>query len=159
MIVVGGRWPLLLLFFPVIELFVSIAAVRNYGFGNAFFAWLVGTILGIGLFRSSSFRLTTGVAQAMQRGESPGLAALDSALVGLAGLLFLFPGFVSDGVAILLLVPFVRRWVAWRFIRYFEAKQGVRSGPRAAPRQAQTPNSETDSAANAVIDVDAKVID
>ncbi len=138
--------------FLFLEIYLGLAVVREFGFANAFFACVAAFVLGIGLFRTSSLRLTVGVAQAMREGKPPGLAALDGALIGLAGVLFLIPGFLSDALAVLLLVPPLRRWGAKRLVNVVAVRQRGNVG-RSSSR------SEDFDASSAVIDVDAVVID
>jgi UPF0716 protein FxsA len=114
--------PLGLVLFPVAEIFFAIAVIQNWGWANAIFAGATATILGIGLLRTSGVRLTTSVMQAMAKGQPPGLAALQSALVGLAAILLVMPGYISDLLGLMLLIPPVRGWAADRFIRSFEKR-------------------------------------
>jgi hypothetical protein len=34
---------------PALEIALSLGLIKNFGFGNVFFAWLLLTILGVGL--------------------------------------------------------------------------------------------------------------
>lgn len=108
--------PLGLLLFPLFEIATGIAVIQEFGFANAFFVWLLTSILGFGLFRSTSARISLGVAQALRRGESPGQGAIESALLGLAGLLLLLPGYLSDVFGFLILFRPVRRLIARRLL-------------------------------------------
>lgn len=160
--------------FIFLEIYVGLAAIREYGFGNVFFACLAAFILGVGLFRTSSLRLTVGVAQAMNQGKPPGLAALDGALIGLAGVLFIIPGFVSDAIALLLLIPPLRRFAAKRLVRLVSVRQAVGNqggygAARDVGRSSRTerasyvnaearPNPNSD-ASSAIIDVDAVIVE
>ena len=161
----GGVIFLAILLFPILEITVAIGVVREYGFANAFFAWLVSLILGFGLFRTSTLRLTVGVAKAMREGKPPGLAAIDGAMIGLAGVLFLLPGYISDVFASSLLVPFVRHTVAARLHRAFGGGTVFSAGGfegRTATGQSAGPtagNYDAEDAAHAILDVDAVVVD
>ena len=146
---------LLVLLLPILEIVFTLGIVRDYGFANAFFAWLFSFVLGIGLFRTAGMRLTVGVAKAMSEGKSPGIAPIESALIGLAGLLFLLPGFLSDVFAVLILLPPVRTWVAKKLLNAVVVRTGM---ARENPRQTSRHNDDFD-AAHAVIDVDAVVIE
>ncbi len=99
---------LLFLLLPLIEIacFVII--------GNAIGLWatLAGVILS-GLIGSMVLRFHgMAVLNDMQRqincGQLPGRALADAALIGLAGLLLLIPGYFSDLIGLLLLLPPVR---------------------------------------------------
>lgn len=139
--------------YPLLELWLSVEVIREFGFANAFFAWLFSFVLGVGLFRTSSLRLTVGVAKAMSEGKSPGVAAVDGALVGFAGVLFLVPGFISDVAAVLLLIPPLRGFFARRLIRKFQARSRMRGVNTASYQEAAS-----EEVSSAIIDVDAVVV-
>lgn len=146
--------------YPILEVWLVISVIREYGFANAFFAWLFTFILGLGLFRASSLRVTIGVAKAMGEGKSPGVAAVDGALIGLAGVLFLIPGYISDVVAIFLLVPPIRAAFARMLVRKFQVRTGMGGvgGVYTASTRSQDVNPQGD-ASSAIIDVDAVVVE
>ncbi len=142
-----------ILMIPFVEISLAIAVIREFGFANAFFAWMVSFVLGLGLFRTSSLRLTVGVGKAMREGKPPGLLALDGALIGLAGVLFLLPGYFSDFLALLLLLPPLRRLAAKRLLRAVVVKTGMGQPSGFATDQ------RDDDASSAVIDVEAVVVE
>lgn len=179
---------LTLLLLPLIEITGIVIAIREYGFMNAFFFWLAATILGMGIVRTSGLRLTVGVARAVQEGKPPAAAAIDTALVGVAGVLLLIPGYFSDAVAVLLLISPLRKWWARRLAKgvaarvgfsaaspFGEGRPGSRSrrepGQSRADAHAGAPSGahgykpsdsatrEASDASHAVIDVEAVVID
>lgn len=143
---------LALLVWPFLEIFVAFAVIRDFGFMNAFFGWLLTLVLGVGLFRTSSLRLTIGVARAMQEGKAPALTAVDGALIGLAGVLLLLPGYISDAMALILLIPPIRRLFAKRLLKAFS----IRTGGLADFEASAGPSFD---ASSAIIDVEAVVVD
>ena len=143
---------LLFLALPFVEVGIALVLVREFGFANTFFAWLVSSVLGIGLIRTSSLRLTIGVAQALRQGQPPGIAALDGALIGLAGVLLLIPGFLSDFFAVLLLIPPFRKLCALKLLSTVK----VRTGHSSNESERET---KFEDASHAIIDVDAVVIE
>ena len=157
-----------ILMIPFIEISLAIAVIREFGFANAFFAWLVSFVLGIGLFRTSSLKLTVGVGKAMREGKPPGLVALDGALVGLAGVLFLLPGYFSDALAVLLLIPPLRKHAAKRVLRAVVVKTGMGAQAGGAPGFGGNTGfghgpdrgaASGEDASSAVIDVEAVVVE
>ncbi|HRK07932.1 MAG TPA: FxsA family protein [Pseudobdellovibrionaceae bacterium] len=157
--------PLALVLFPVAEILFGIAVIQNWGWANAIFAGVTATILGIGLLRTSGIRLTTSVMQAMAKGQPPGMAALQSALVGLAAILLVMPGYISDFMGLMLLIPPIRGWAADRFIRSFEKRAQAGSfhiytsgvgnfDPSGHPTM--DPRDVTPPAAEQIIDVSAQ---
>lgn len=156
---------LTLLLLPLIEITGIVIAIREYGFMNAFFFWLAANILGVGIVRTSGLRLTVGVARAVQEGKPPAAAAIDTALVGVAGVLLLIPGYFTDAVAVLLLISPLRKWWARRLAKSVIARAGFSpaspGGSGAAGPHSQTDAHTRDASdpAHAVIDVEAVVID
>jgi len=153
---------LTILMFPIFEILAAIIVIREFGFVNAFFVWLFAFVLGLGLFRTSSLRLTVGVAKAMRAGKPPELAALDGALIGLAGIFFLIPGYISDVAGVALLVSPIRKILAKRLLGAVVSRTR-KWGPTAPSRSANgpfsAPSNESDDASSAIIDVEAVVIE
>jgi UPF0716 protein FxsA len=95
----------ILLGFPILEIVVLVRLSETLGWWVL--AWCVlAACAGIALIKEARFamiaRLTAGIAQ----GHFPIVALTDSARTVLAGLLLIFPGVVSDLIALtLLLLP------------------------------------------------------
>jgi UPF0716 protein FxsA len=87
----------------------------------------------------------------MREGKSPGVAALEAALMGLSGVLLVVPGFSSDILALLLLLPGARGFLARRLIAKVRYKHGVGFS------KATTSDQYGQSASSQVIDVEAVV--
>lgn len=102
---------------PVVELWVLIEVGSEIG-ALATIALLVLTaIAGLALIRYQGLSTLLKASQRMNRGELPGREMGEGLVLGLAGLLLLLPGFVSDAVALVLLVPALRRWALNRMMR------------------------------------------
>ena len=129
-----------------IEIFVFVQVGQWIGYGcgdpgadrdrRSFGSWLVKRE-GLGTWRRAQAQ--------MRAGEIPAAEAVDGALIAGAGLLLIVPGFVTDVIGLLLLLPPLRwparRWVrTHRFVRTGNAVYGrvidVRgtAGPAAASR-------------------------
>jgi UPF0716 protein FxsA len=78
-------------------------------------AWLVKR-QGVGLLRRIQFELANG--------RVPGSALVDAALLLVAGVLLLVPGFVTDAIGLLLLLPPVRAAVRSWLRRRWQRGQG-----------------------------------
>lgn len=68
--------------------------------------------IGLAVLAGRGVATLTRAGQAMNRGEPVGAVVADGALLALAGVLLLAPGFLSDAAALGLLVPPVRALVA-----------------------------------------------
>lgn len=96
-----------LLVFPALEIAILFQLAHVIG------AWVslllvIPAIIGMLLLKGARFSLMSDVLSAMQRGVSPLHAVFSTGRLMLAGALFIFPGIISDVVALLLLLPSVR---------------------------------------------------
>jgi UPF0716 protein FxsA len=108
----------LFMVYALIELAALVAVISWLGLGWTLLLLLAGSIIGMWLVKRAGARAGLAVAEAVRRGQAAHDELTDGALVGLAGLLILVPGMVSDVLGLLLLVPasrsLVRRWlVRW----------------------------------------------
>jgi len=87
----------------LLEFWVAVLVAQKIGWW--LLVWLIGSvILGATLIREQQFALLGHVMRAAQQGGDPFQAIFASGRILLAGLLFIFPGVVSDGLALLLLI-------------------------------------------------------
>ena len=68
-------------------------------------AWLIiSAVIGWALIKEESFAIFGRLAETVQNGQSPFAALWESGRTILAGVLFIFPGVISDAIALVLLV-------------------------------------------------------
>ncbi|SIQ99241.1 UPF0716 protein FxsA [Aeromonas sp. RU39B] len=77
---------------------------------------ILTAVVGSSLVRSQGVRTLLEAQSKMQQGILPGREMLSGLLLALAGLLLIIPGFVTDMVAVLLLQPALRNWVAGKLL-------------------------------------------
>ncbi len=94
---------LILLVFPTAEVVVMVLLAQEIGWW--LLVWLVGSaLLGLTLLREERFAFFGRVMAAAQQGEDPLQAMLTSGRLMLAGALLVFPGVISDALALLVLI-------------------------------------------------------
>ncbi len=103
----------------VVEVFVFIEVGRAIGWLLAV-VLLVGTsVLGARLLRVQGRSAIERVSLAVSERRAPARAAIEGALGALGCLLLVIPGFVSDALGALLLLPptrrLVRRWISLHY--------------------------------------------
>lgn len=129
---------LLFLVVPVVELVVIVQVGREIGVLNTIALLIVVGLVGAVLVRREGVGVMRRVQGAIARGEVPAREVVDGFLILFAGALLLTPGFVSDVLAVVLLVPPARAGVralilrsATRrggFVRLLVARPGGRPG-------------------------------
>jgi UPF0716 protein FxsA len=105
--------PLVLLFIvvPIVELYVIIQVGRVLGVVNTLALLLIVSFVGAWLMKREGLSTWRRAQRQIDAGVVPGRELVDGALIVLAGALLLAPGFVTDVVGILLLLPPVRAGV------------------------------------------------
>lgn len=101
---------IILLGFPLIEgaLLYKLALGQN-GHGGWVLAWLAfAAIAGVVLIKQARFSLLARLAQALSVGKFSLAALIDSFRAVIAGLLLIFPGIISDVMALMLLLIPIR---------------------------------------------------
>jgi UPF0716 protein FxsA len=125
---------LLFLVVPIVELYVIIQVGQEIGALNTIGLLLVISVVGAWLARREGMGVWRRVNQQVNAGKVPGAELLDAFLILLAGALLLTPGFLTDILAIVLLIPptraLVRRVVRRRFLGKVEVFRGAASPSR-----------------------------
>ncbi|PKU21762.1 FxsA family protein [Telmatospirillum siberiense] len=102
-------FPFLFLAWPVVEIAVLIEVAQWLGWPGAIAGIILSGLAGLAVLRTQSLA-TARLAQAqMNRGEMPVAALFDGACLAVAGGLLMLPGFVTDLIALPLLLAPVRQ--------------------------------------------------
>ncbi len=99
---------LLLLVVPIVEVAVIIAVGRTVGGWPTFALLLLESALGAWLVRREGARSWMALSEALRTGRMPSRQLADAALVLVGGTLLLAPGFLTDIVGFLLILPVTR---------------------------------------------------
>jgi UPF0716 protein FxsA len=68
-------------------------------------------VIGLLLIRKFGYQTFKTAQQQWSAGQPPGHTILKGVLLSLGAVLLVFPGFISDIIAVLLLIPFTRRFI------------------------------------------------
>ncbi|MGH8982575.1 MAG: FxsA family protein [Acidimicrobiia bacterium] len=119
---------LLFLVVPIVELYVIIQVGQEIGALNTIALLLVISVAGAWLAKREGMGVWRHLNQQVNAGKVPGAELLDAFLILLAGALLLTPGFLTDILAIVLLIPptrvLVRRVLRRRFVGKVEIFRG-----------------------------------
>jgi UPF0716 protein FxsA len=132
----------LLLGVPLIEIYVLIQVGRAIGAGATILLLILTALAGAWLLRAQGLRTIARVQEALARGELPAQALLEGLVLVLTSVLLLTPGFVTDAIGFLVLLPWVRQALARRL------------GSSLLGRRVQTPST---SAARRTLEGDFRV--
>ncbi len=101
---------------PLIELYFLIEVGSEIGAIPTIFLTVFTAVLGGLLVRVQGFSTALRVREAMARDEVPAFEMMEGAVLLVAGLVLLLPGFITDAIGFLLLVPPVRQYALLRIL-------------------------------------------
>jgi UPF0716 protein FxsA len=105
-----------LLGLPILEIAVFVMVGSKIGVLWTIALVVLSAVAGSMLLRVQGFGALTRIRREMEAGRDPGREVAHGAMIMLAGILLLIPGFVTDILGLLLFIPPVRE-LAWRFLK------------------------------------------
>ena len=120
-----GLLALLFLLIPIAELALIIKVGSEIGVANTIVVLLVVSVVGAWLVRTQGLGVLRRVQDQLGRGVVPTRELTDGFMIMLAGALMLTPGFLTDLVAIGLLLPPVRAVIRSAIGRRARARAAV----------------------------------
>ena len=111
---------------PLVEIYLLIKLGQNFGAITSILLVIFTGILGAYLAKTDGLRTLFRLQETLREGGMPGEELLDALLIALAGLVLITPGFITDSVGFLLLVPFTRMLVKNWLKERLRAKATIR---------------------------------
>ena len=130
---------LLLVLWPVAELFVAVKVAEAIGVLLTIVLLLASWPIGTWLVRSTGRHAWQRLSAAVAAGRPPGRPVIDGALGLVGGVLFFVPGFITDVLGVALLLSPIRALARRAIERNFASRLMVR-----ATRFSGRPTSEYD---------------
>ena len=94
---------------PLLELLVIIEIGSRIGYGITILVLLLISVAGAALAKRQGYAAVARIQDDLRFGKMPGDSLIDGALILAGALLLLTPGYITDTVGLLLLLPPVRR--------------------------------------------------
>ena len=98
---------------PIIEIFLLIEIGSIFGTLTAVTLVLLTGFLGAFLARMQGLQTLYRIQESLREGRMPSGDLLDALLIVIAGLVLLTPGFLTDSVGFLLLIPLTRNSIKY----------------------------------------------
>lgn len=127
---------------PIVELYVIVQVAGGIGVPETI-GLLVGiSVVGAWLAKVAGLGVLNRLKRTIRAGRVPSAEVVDGALVLLAGALMITPGFLSDCLAILLLLPPTRAVVRGAILRRIRAGGGIVRIVAGAPTAPRRPGAD-----------------
>ena len=110
---------------PLIEIYLFIKIGSQIGAFNTVLLILITAIVGVAYARYEGFNtLKSGMSQ-LFKNKLPVYELVSGATLAIASLLLIFPGFATDLIGILLVIPFTRKIILYRIVKKQKYKRKV----------------------------------
>lgn len=96
---------------PAVELAVLIKVGTYIGVGSTLFLIILTGVLGAALARLQGFAVYLNIQTSLNEGRMPTEEMLDGLMILIGGIVLLTPGFITDTLGFLLLIPWTRRLI------------------------------------------------
>jgi len=107
---------------PIVEIAVFIQVGDRIGLSATILVVIVTAVIGVNLLKQQGFKSWQAIQSSMAQGRVPAIEMASAAQLLFAGGLLLTPGFVTDLIGFLLMVPQIRLLLASSFIKQTTVK-------------------------------------
>ena len=104
------------------EIYVLVSVGQAIGGLSTVLLVIITAFIGSSLLRQQSWSTMTKAQQSMAEGRTPAMEMLEGVVILVSGILLLTPGFLTDGLGLLGLMPWSRHY----FINHFLEKNAER---------------------------------
>src|SRR5512134_1583856 len=107
----GGLMLVLFIVIPILEIAVFIQVGKWIGLWPTLAGIVMTALIGVALVRHQGFSVLRKAQDSVGEGRFPVAEVFDGLCLFIAGALLLIPGFLTDIVGFLLLIPPLRAWL------------------------------------------------
>ncbi|MEX0603764.1 MAG: FxsA family protein [Marinobacter sp.] len=107
-----GIFLLIFIILPIVEMAILIKVGTVIGALSTIGLVLLTAIIGAALLRQQGLATLLRANQRINSGELPAREVAEGLILAVGGALLLTPGFVTDAIGLLCLIPFTRQWFA-----------------------------------------------
>lgn len=122
-------WPLLFIIIPLVELYFIIVVGDMIGALWTVLLVLMTAVIGVNLLRLQGMSTLGRAQRNMAQGQVPAMEMMEGVALAVAGILLITPGFITDSLGFLLLLPVTRRAI----IQYLMARATVYTNMHGGP--------------------------
>ncbi|MDP7977290.1 FxsA family protein [Bacillus sp. WLY-B-L8] len=112
----------LFILIPALEITVLIGSSQWVGLWPTFCVIMLTSIIGAYIAKRQGLAVWRDIQFRLGRGEIPGDAVLDAICIFAGGILLMIPGYITDCVGMVLLIPVARKPVKYIIIKWMERK-------------------------------------
>ncbi len=118
----------LFLVIPIIEIYFLIKVGEVIGALPTIILVVLTAVIGAGLLRQQGLSTLARLQQNISQGKIPAQEIVEGVLLAVGGALLMTPGFVTDTIGFLCLLPFSRQFIATNIMKRSAMKVGASMG-------------------------------
>jgi UPF0716 protein FxsA len=122
-------WPLLFILIPLVELYFIIVVGDMIGALWTVLLVLMTAVIGVNLLRLQGMSTLGRAQRNMAQGQVPAMEMMEGVALAVAGILLITPGFITDSIGFLLLLPVTRRAIIQYLMRRATVFANMHGGP------------------------------
>ena len=115
---------LIIIGIPIIEIYLFIKIGSQIGAFNTISLIFVTAILGVAYVRYEGFNTLKSAMSQLVKNEVPIYEIISGATLAVASLLLILPGFATDVIGMLLVIPFTRKILIRNISNKYKKKKG-----------------------------------
>jgi UPF0716 protein FxsA len=119
------NWPVLFVVIPLVELYLIIKVGSLIGALWTVILVLLTAVIGVQLLRFQGFSTLNRARRSMEMGQLPAMEMMEGMALAVGGALLITPGFLTDTLGFLCLVPATRRAMIRWIMRHGNVQAGV----------------------------------
>ena len=108
---------ILIISIPLIEIYLFIKIGSQIGAFNTVLLILLTAVVGVAYARYEGFNTLNSGMKQLFKNELPVYELVSGATLAFAALLLIFPGFATDIIGMLLVIPFTRKIILGRIVK------------------------------------------
>lgn len=139
-------WPLLFIIVPLLELYLIIEIGSRIGALLTVLIVITTAIIGVQLLRYQSFSTLNRARSQMAQGAMPATEMIEGLVLAVGGALLITPGFLTDTLGFLCLIPYTRRALVRRIMKsstIHMSVHGAQRPPQGGPRDTSSHTGRT----------------
>lgn len=110
----------------LLEIAIFILVGKGIGVFNTLLLIILTSIIGIAVAKKQGLQSVQNIQNSLSVGEPPGNAMIDTFLIFIGGILLVLPGFLTDLLGFLLVIPLTRKW--FKPAIYFWLRKRMKNG-------------------------------
>jgi UPF0716 protein FxsA len=109
-------WPVLFFIVPLVEVYILIQVGSVIGAGWTILLVVLTAVIGVNLLRQQGVSTLMRANQVMSQGQIPAMEMMEGIVLAVGGALLITPGFFTDLLGFLCLIPQTRRGIIRRLL-------------------------------------------